>query len=163
MRAIINATPLIALALLEQIDLLRQIFDEVLVPAAVYDEVVTGGSGRPGAAAIARADWLQVAAPQAVPTIEPLLMGLDEGEIQVLLLAQERQPDWVLIDERQGRRIARAMGLPVKGTLGILLAAVLAGLLSKEEALGGLQRLLDEGIRISSRWQIWLQEELNKL
>lgn len=163
MRAIVNATPLIALASLEKLDLLRQMFDEVLVPAAVYSEVVACGSGRPGAAAIAQADWLQVIAPQAVPTIEPLLMGLGEGEVQVLLLAQERRPDWVLIDERQGRRIARAMGLPVKGTLGLLLAAVLAGLLSRDEALEDLQRLLARGVRISSRWQIWLREELNKL
>ncbi|TEU10645.1 MAG: DUF3368 domain-containing protein [Anaerolineales bacterium] len=163
MRAIVNATPLIALALLERLDLLRQMFDEVLVPTAVYDEVVIQGAGRPGAAEIAQADWLQIAAPEAVPTIEPILMGLDEGEMQVLLLARERQPDWVLIDERQGRRVARAMGLPVKGTLGILLAAVLAGLLSKEEALDALQRLVDGGIRISPRWQTWLKEELDKL
>ncbi len=39
MKAIANATPLIALALIERLDLLRQMFDEVLVPAAVYDEV----------------------------------------------------------------------------------------------------------------------------
>lgn len=162
MKVIVNATPLIALALLERLDLLRQMFEEVLVPAAVYDEVAFQGAGRPGAMAIAQADWLQVAAPEAVPTIEPMLMGLDEGEMQVLLLARERQPDWVLIDERHGRRVAKAMGLPVKGTLGILLAAALAGLLSRSEALEALERLVEGGIRISPRWQSWLKEELGK-
>ncbi|MGD9101305.1 MAG: DUF3368 domain-containing protein, partial [Anaerolineae bacterium] len=103
MKAIVNATPLIALALLERLDLLRQMFDEVIVPTAVYEEVAVEGTGRPGAAAIAQADWLQVASPDAVPTIEPMLLGLDAGEMQVLLLARERQPDWVLIDERLGR------------------------------------------------------------
>lgn len=162
MKAITNATPLIALAVLERLDLLPQIFDEIIVPTAVYEEVVTHGQARPGAVAIAQADWLRIASPTAVPTIEPLLLGLDAGEMQVLLLAREIQPDWVLIDERQARRIARAMGVPVKGTLGILLAAALAGLLPKEEALNAPRRLMDKGIRISPQWQTWLKEELDK-
>ena len=91
-----------------------------------------------------------------------MLLGLDVGEMEVLLLAREQQPAWVLIDERQARRVARALGLPVKGTLGILLAAVLAGRLSREEALHALPRLTERGIRISPLWQAWLQEELEK-
>jgi predicted nucleic acid-binding protein len=163
MKVVVNATPLIALAFLGRLELLREMFDEILVPAAVYEEVAVKGAGRPGADAVDRADWLRVVSPRAAPTIEPMLLGLDAGEMDVLLLAREQQPDWVLIDERLGRRIARAMGLPAKGTLGILLAAVLAGLLSKTEALDGLQQLADSEIRISSQWQDWLKDELDKL
>ena len=163
MRVVVNATPLIALALLDRLELLRQMFDEILVPATVYEEVVVKGAGRPGADAVDRTDWLRVVSPRAASTIEPMLLGLDVGEMDVLLLAREQRPDWVLIDERLGRRIARAMGLPVKGTLGVLLAAVLSGLLSKTEALDGLQQLADSEIRISSRWQDWLKDELDKL
>jgi len=76
------------------------------------------------------------------------------------LLARQIEPDWVIIDERLARRVAFAMGLPVKGTLGILLAAVLAGLLSRQEALDDLQRLLARGIRIAPRWQQWFRTEL---
>ena len=163
MRVVVNATPLIALALLDRLELLRQMFDEILVPAAVYEEVVVKGAGRTGADAVGQADWLQVVSPQTASTIEPMLLGLDAGEMDVLLLAREQDPDWVLIDERLGRRVAQAMGLPVKGTLGILLAAVLAGLLSKSEALDGLHQLADSEIRISLRWQDWLKGELDKL
>jgi predicted nucleic acid-binding protein len=162
MKIIANATPLIALALLDKLDLLRQMFDEVIVPAAVYEEVVTQASDRPGARVIAQAGWLRVVSPQTTPTLEPMLLGLDAGEVEVLLLAREQPPDWVIIDERQGRRVARAMGLPIKGTLGILLAAVLAGLLPKQEALDATQRLLELGMRISPQWQTWLKEELEK-
>jgi predicted nucleic acid-binding protein len=63
MKVIANATPLIALALIERLDLLRQMFDQVLIPTAVYDEVVRSGSDRPGASAIAHASWLQVVLP----------------------------------------------------------------------------------------------------
>ena len=163
MKVVANATPLIALSMIQRLDLLRQLFDQVIVPEAVYQEVVIKGAGRPGADALAQADWIQMRSPQAVPTLEPLLLGLDVGEIQVLLLAWEIKPDWVLIDERVGRRVARAMGLPVKGTLGILLAAVLAELLSPKEALDAVQQLVEGGIRISPRWQAWLREELSQL
>lgn len=162
MRVIVNATPLVAFALLERLDLLHRMFDEVIVPATVYAETVTQAANRPGATTIARADWLQVVSAKVVPTIEPMLLGLDAGEIEVLLLAHDMHPDWVLIDERQARRVARVMGLPVKGTLGVLLAAALAGWLSKEEAIAALQKLTDSGIRISSLWQSWFREELDK-
>ena len=128
----------------------------------MYEEVVVEGAGRPGAAAVDRADWLRVVSPEAASTIEPMLLGLDAGEMDVLLLAREQRPDWVLIDERLGRRVARAMGLPVKGTLGVLLAAVLAGLLSKTEGRDGLEQLAESEIRISSRWQEWLEDEMEK-
>lgn len=49
MKAIVNATPLIALALINRLDLLRVLFDEVVVPAEVYNEVVVQGAGKPGA------------------------------------------------------------------------------------------------------------------
>ena len=163
MKVVINATPLIALTLLDRLELLHKMFNEILVPATVYEEVAVQGAGRPGADAVDRADWLREVSPQAVSTIEPMLLGLDAGEMDVLLLAREQRPDWVLIDERLGRRVARAMGLPVKGTLGVLLAAVLAGLLSKTEALDGLQQLANSEIRISSPWQEWLKDELDKL
>ncbi len=160
MKVVVNATPLISLALLGRLSLLNEMFDEVIVPQAVYAEVIQGGAGKPGADALAEADWLNVVSADVSLTIEPLLLGLDAGELEVLLLARQIEPDWVIIDERLARRVAFAMGLPVKGTLGILLAAVLAGLLSRQEALDDLQRLLARGIRIAPRWQQWFWTEL---
>ncbi len=162
MKAVVNATPLISLALLGRLSLLNEMFDEVIVPRTVYEEVVEGRAGRPGADALAEAEWLNVVSADVSLTIEPLLLGLDAGELEVLLLARQIEPDWVIIDERLARRVAFAMGLPVKGTLGILLAAALAGLLSRQEALDDLQRLLTRGIRIAPRWQQWFRAELGE-
>lgn len=89
MKVVVNATPLIALALLDRLELLQEMFDEVLVPNTVYEEVAVKGTGRPGAAAVGRADWLRVVSPRAASTIEPMLLGLDAGEMDVLLLARE--------------------------------------------------------------------------
>lgn len=160
MKAVVNATPLISLALLGRLSLLNEMLDEVIVPRSVYQEVVQGGAGKPGADALAEADWLKVVAVDVSITIEPLLLGLDAGELEVLLLARQIEPDWVIIDERLARRVAFAMGLPVKGTLGILLAAVLAGLVSKQEARDDLHKLVERGIRIAPRWQQWFEQEI---
>ena len=53
MKVVINATPLIALSLINQLELLNELFDEVLVPPEVYQEVVIQGAGQPGAAELA--------------------------------------------------------------------------------------------------------------
>jgi predicted nucleic acid-binding protein len=84
MRVVVNATPLIALALLDRLELLRQMFDEILVPAAVYEEVVVKGAGRPGADAVGRADWLQVDGQRdagAEPGLPPAIRALVGIEI----------------------------------------------------------------------------------
>jgi predicted nucleic acid-binding protein len=161
--AVVNASPLIALALANRLDILERIFGRVVVPASVYREVVGQGTERPGASVIAQATWLHIVSPTVTPTIEPTLLGLDSGELDVLLLAQELKPDWVVIDERQARRVARLMGFPVKGTLGILLTAGLAGLLSQEEALQAMYDMIRHGIRISPVLQNWLKEELERM
>ncbi len=57
MKVVVNATPLIALSLLDKLDLLPQLFDEIMIPTAVYEEVVIQGIGRPGAAVVADASW----------------------------------------------------------------------------------------------------------
>jgi predicted nucleic acid-binding protein len=160
MRAIVNATPLIALAAIGRLHLLQDLFDEVIVPQTVYREVVVAGADKPDADTWAAAPWLSVMRADQEAVLDAMLLGLDAGEMEVLLLARQITPDWVLIDERQARRVAFALGLPVKGTLGVLLAAVHAGFLPMDQALDDLQRLLDQGIRISPRWQAWFRSEL---
>jgi uncharacterized protein len=162
MKVVVNATPLIALSLIGELDLLPRLFEEILVPSIVYEEIVTIGAGRPGSEAVSSASWLQAKDPKATSDIEPILLGLDRGELQTLLLARELQVDWVLIDERLGRRVAQALGLQIKGTLGILLAAFLSGLLSKERALRAAHQLVEGGIRISPEVIDWFNDQLEK-
>jgi predicted nucleic acid-binding protein len=161
MRVVVNATPLIALSLVNRLDLLRRLFDEVIVPPAVYEEITAKDAGRAGVTALNSAAWINVVPLKASPTVEPLLLGLDLGELEVLLLAREVEPDWVLMDERLGRRVAKAMGFPVKGTVGVLVAAFHAEILTRAEALETVHQLVAEGIRISASVIDWFREELN--
>lgn len=162
MKVVVNATPLIGFSLINRLTLLPALFEEIIVPRAVYDEVAGQGPDRIGATELADADWIQVEEPSESTTIEPLLLGLDIGELQVLLLARQLQPDWVLIDERLGRRVARALQLPVKGTVGVLLAAFHANLIDKSEALDGVQQLREQGFRIGPAVVTWFEQELEQ-
>ena len=68
----------------------------------------------------------------------------------------------MLVDERLGRRIAHVLQLPVKGTVGILLAAFRAALLTKIEALEAIGQLREHGFRISPAVVVWFEQELEQ-
>ncbi len=122
-RAVVNAGPLVALSLLDELDLLPALFGECWVPQSVFHEVAVAGIGKPGAKSLQSADWQ--ARVRASPIPDPLLvMELDAGEADVIALARELSPCIAIIDERRGRRIAQKVyGLSVKGTAGILVEA----------------------------------------
>ena len=92
--------------------------------------------------------------------LPPELLGLDQGELDVILLAQEVKADWALMDEKLARRIAASMGLKVKGTLGILVIAYRFGLLSREEGLEAVHKLAQSSVRLSNKLVLWFEAQL---
>jgi predicted nucleic acid-binding protein len=163
MRAVVNATPLIALGITDHLEILAQLFNEVYVPQSVYGEVVLQGNTRPGSVAVQQAEWLTVQAPSLISPIPLSLMGLDMGEQDVILLGQELAADWLIIDERLGRRIAQAMGFRVKGTLGLLLIAYETGLLSKDDVSQAVSQLKASSVRLSPKLFQWFSLQLGKI
>ncbi len=127
---VVDTGPLVALAAIDRLDLLKPLADEVLVPAAVHQEILAGGAGTIGTEAYLRASWLQRTSLRQ--ELDPLLASiLDRGEASVIQLALERQVSRVVIDERKGRRVAREIyGLQVLGTGRVLVEARKANLLS---------------------------------
>lgn len=146
---ICNAGPLIALSMIDRLSLLRELYSRILVPEAVYREVVDEGVGRVGARQIAAADWLE-RTPDLVAPDPFLTMELGAGEAAVLTLAARRNASEVLIDERKARRIAEvAYGLKPKGTAGILVTAKRRGLL--DEVRPSLEDMARRGYYLSAR------------
>jgi predicted nucleic acid-binding protein len=116
-----NNTALVALWVLGHLDLLRQLYGEVLIPQAVYDEfVATERALRQ--AALENAPWIKPV-PLANPQRARVYIGLDQGEAEVLALAEERAARLVIVDELKGRRYAQRLELSLTGTLGLLLLA----------------------------------------
>jgi predicted nucleic acid-binding protein len=118
-----NTTPLIALAVAtDSLDILRALYDRVIVPLEVSEEILAAGPQAPGAEAFRKATWLEC----RKETIElPLYLrnSLDRGEASVIQTAVSENIEKVCIDESVGRRIARLNGLVLTGTAGILVKA----------------------------------------
>ena len=134
---ILNNTPLVALWVLGRLDLLRDLYGEVTIPTAVRDEFLAVERDA-REAALASAPWIK-AATLRHPQRALVYTGLDEGEAEVLALAEETG-GLVVMDERKGRRYAKRLELPLTGTLGILIFAKERGIiLSVADALTALQ------------------------
>jgi len=125
-----NTTPFSELAKVGQMDLLRRIFGQVIIPQEVYDELTTGT--HPAVSAVRSADWIEV---RSISNWQQVLLlqadpNLDLGECAAIALAEELGAERVLIDELAGRQAAKSRNLPVTGTLGILLIAKKQGLIT---------------------------------
>lgn len=137
-----DAGPVIAFARSGRLDILRSVVGEVAVPEAVYQELVTGGQGRPGSVEIEQSPWFR-----RYGVTEPVIApDLHEGEREAIALARQLSLP-VLMDERRGRRLARRRGVPVVGTLWILATAKRQGTLSEVKPV--LEAMLTAGYWIS--------------
>lgn len=142
-----DASPLIGLAAAEAFDLLRQLFGNVTVTAAVRDEVMVGAT-LPGAQELTAAvagGWITVVPDPAGTETFP---ELGAGEASALALALEHEGVClVLMDDSLGRARAHASGITVTGVAGVLIAAKRAGLI--ERVRPGLEELADRDFRIA--------------
>ena len=125
-----NASPLITLAKIGQFGLLEKLFGRVIIiPQAVYAEVVIRSAGGPGASETNLADWIEVR--QAVDNLAVAVLQehLGAGESEAIVLAQTVGATLVLLDDALAKRKAERVGLTAVGTLGVLLMAKQAGLI----------------------------------
>ena len=72
-----DSSPLISLAIIEQLALLPQLYQRILAPPAVWDEVTVQGVGLPSALAVSQVDWLEIEVPDAA-SVEPLSILVDQ-------------------------------------------------------------------------------------
>lgn len=143
-----NTTPLIGLASIERFDLLRQLFGHLTIAQAVYDEAVVSGREEGGAKReVSTADWIATVAVTDRLAVDVLLDDMDTGEAETIVLASELGADWVLMDERKGRRKLDRLGLNKIGTLGILLKAKQLRLLPAIRP--DIERLCQQGFSIA--------------
>jgi uncharacterized protein len=140
--------PLIALSLIDHLELLQRLYSRVLVPNAVIDEVAAGESDRAGARAILDSEWLERC--EGV-TADPLLgTELGAGEAAVIATAYAMNAQFVLLDDRKARRVAvQAYKLRVKGCAGVLVAAKRARLIPVVRPL--LDAMMAQGYYLSIR------------
>jgi len=96
-RIVSNASPLINLARIGKLNLLHKLYGELLIPEAVWHEVVTEGIGQPGAEEIEGATWIERRVVKNNELVQALLQELDAGEAESIALALEVGADWLLM------------------------------------------------------------------
>jgi predicted nucleic acid-binding protein len=144
--AVVNASPLIYLARGGCFDLLQVASDQVVVPTSVDQELRRRGRHDPAVQAMDQAAWLVTVADPPIPQIVQA-WHLGAGESAVLAWAQSHPGAEAVIDDLAARKCAAAIGVPVRGTLGIVLAAKRRNLIPLARPL--VERLLQSGMYLS--------------
>lgn len=123
MSVVSNASLLINLSRIGKLDLLLDLYGELVIPEAVWQEVVVEGAGQPGADAIKAAEWIRKQPVTNRQLVQALQQELDAGEAEAIALALETEAEILLMDEHLGREVARHLGLSYSGLIGVLIEA----------------------------------------
>lgn len=155
-----NTTPLITLLGIGKFDILKAMYQQVIIPEAVYREVEKG-KYKAFYTDLKQYDWIKIIAVKNNVLVNHLKLVLDEGEAEVMALADELNADLLLIDEKLARKYATLNQFKCTGSFGTLLKAKDLGLISEIKPL--LENALQNGIRLSDKLIIRILTEANEI
>ena len=147
-----DATPLVAFVKKGELNILKEIFGEIFLPKAVYEELTRDTKRNQEQSNIIKynvnQNWLKIydLKQKTLPNL-----NLGAGEFEAINSCFELKNPLLLMDEKKGRRIAKSNKIPVIGTIGILISALNKELKTKTELLKNLDQLLENDFYISSR------------
>ncbi len=171
MPAVSDTSPLIWLAKVGKINLLKDLFKEVFIPEEVYAEAVEKGLQHGFSDAITIKEcvnqgWMKLA--KLDPKDHSLVQRISEhafeihlGEAQAIVLSREMGM-LLLMDESAGRAFAEAWGLKVKGTIYVIISALRTGLIDKAEAKETVLMMVSKGFRLEPNLLARLIREIEK-
>ncbi len=133
---VVNSTPIIVLREIGRLEMLKELYHEVIIPEAVCKEICVKD-----AHVLDDCGWISVKTISNRAAKEMFAIALHEGEVEVMILAKELNADLVIIDDGLGRRHAKLLGYTITGTIGVLLKAKSSG------ALEEVRPVLDDMIR----------------
>jgi len=149
--AVADSSPLVILTKLDCLNFLNRVFPRVYISNEVHHEVVIAGAGLPGASEVSKAEWIEV---MSVQNPAGLLSaqrkyGLGSGEMSTILLAKELGANPVLLDDYKARKLAKAEGLEILGSVGLLETFYLRRYLT--DLRGAFRQLLVQNVYIDQR------------
>lgn len=154
-----DASAIIALSIIGQLNILEQLFHEIVIPTAVFDEIVTQSSSRPGASEVQNSGWITVRAVQDVSPVAKLNLG--RGEKEAIALYLELKADLLLIDEVRARKEANRLEVTYIGLLGVLVEAKRKNFITAVKPI--LEELRDiAGFRISQPLYQYVLKEVGE-
>ncbi len=151
-KVVVNTTPIIALANIGQLDLLKKLYGEIAIPKAVDLEILS----EPARSLVNAASWIKVVTQDFANWKSTFSTRLHAGEIEVLLLAEACDADLLILDDNAAKKTAKYLGFTVTGTMGVLLKAKREGYIDKVKPL--MENLIDDGFYISPIVQSYVLE-----
>lgn len=136
MKVIINATPLIHLGKLGKLNLLTQLYSNIITTREVKNEVLTKNYPEYSVLKMAFDNWIMIQDANDKTVMDNLILSqqIDLGEASVIALALEQENDVILLlDDLIARSVAKSLGIKISGTLGIILEALYSKILSADE------------------------------
>ncbi len=150
-----NTSPLFYLSTIDHLNLLRQLYDEIVIPTTVFNEITNVGNTDASARVVPTLSWIKRQSATDQEFVSMLRVELDPGEAEAIALAVELKANRLLMDERLGRAAAIRAGLQVTGVLGILIAA------KRNNFIQEVKPLLDALIEQVGFWiDAWLYAEV---
>lgn len=150
LKVVSNTTPIISLLKLNRLEILKDLYGQVRIPLAVYQEIEAGKS-KGYYQDLSQIDWVLISKVANEPAVKSF-PDLDAGEAEAIVLAIETNADLILLDERLGRFHAKHAGLNVTGTIGILIRA------KKQNLIKELKPLLTE----LTEKEVWISDKLKQ-
>ena len=147
-----DTTPIISLMKVGRLDLLHQLYGEICIPEAVYNELTASSAFRSEANRILQSTFIRIVEVQERRAVDILRRAtyLDLGESEAIVYADKVKADILLMDERAGRKVAKSMGITVTGTVVILLSGFDEQLMNANDVLNALKELEKAGRWISN-------------
>jgi predicted nucleic acid-binding protein len=141
-----NTSPIIILAKTGNLNLLNNIFEKLIIPQTVYNEIIEKNDL--ASIGLKRADFVEVIEAENCETLENLNTILDKGEAEAIFLAKSLNL-LLIIDEKKGRKVAQNLKLNILGFLGVLLLNLKKGYISKNEIIEIIEKADNFGYRLS--------------
>lgn len=154
-----DATPIIAFSKINRLKLLEDIVGDLIIPEGVSRELFAYKKADTGVLKECR--WIKTKTVNSQSDVNLLLPTLDKGESEVIILAKEINADIVVIDELSARKVAIMLGLPVIGTIGLLIAAKEKGLIEKVKPIW--DEMIAKGIRYSKEFYRKILNEIDEI
>ena len=153
---ICNSTPIICLAKIGGLELLRRLFTIVTIPEAVKEELLVEGKvGQTVIAEAIKAGWLRIANPK-----KNIELGLGKGENSAINLVKETG-DKLIIDDALAIKAAKTLNLEVTRTTTVVFMAVEKKIISKKQAISIVDKLISGGYYISPKYITAILTRLN--
>lgn len=134
-----DTSPLLNLALIEQLTLLESQFSSITIPSQVWEELADGEAGLDALRALRDKEFLTVVEVEQSDLFTEIFHELDLGKTAAICHAIEQGADLILLDEKDGRQVARRHDLTVTGIIGILLRGAKGGDTELEQELDALR------------------------